>query len=364
MAGFADIIGHQQIISHLKKAIAQDMVSHAYIFDGADDAGKRMLAEAFAMTLQCETIQQLYGKQQEQQMTLFGAPSDDSFTVSDEALARARQTEPCMECRSCRQALSKNQPDIIYVTHEKKSLSVDDVREQINNSIRYKPYSSRRKVYLVDEAEKMTVQAQNALLKTFEEPPAYAVMLLLTNNAELFLPTVRSRGVMLSLKAVSNEEIRQFLMRQYQVPDYQADFCVTFAQGNVGRAMKLVNAERFSSLKDQVLQLMRRLDAIGAYQFTKELAFLKEDEENLADFLDLLLLLFRDVLLYKATAATEQLVFKKEAHTVVQLAQKSTYAGLQQTFRAIETAKVRIRLNINDALVTELLLLSIKENFT
>ena len=135
MAGFKDIIGHEQIIEHLQNAIGMDKVSHAYIINGPDKSGKMMLAEAFAMALQCEK----HGK------------------------------EACMECHSCRQALGHNQPDIIYVNHEKpNTIGVDDIRTQINNDIDIKPYSSRYKVYIVDEAQKMNQQAQNALLKTIE----------------------------------------------------------------------------------------------------------------------------------------------------------------------------------------------------
>ena len=101
--------------------------------------------------------------------------------------------------------MSGNHPDLIYVTHEKPaSIGVDDVRRQINDTIQVKPYSSAHKIYIVDEAEKMTVQAQNALLKTIEEPPAYAVILLLTTNAEAFLPTILSRCVQLKLKPLKD----------------------------------------------------------------------------------------------------------------------------------------------------------------
>ncbi|MCD8156749.1 MAG: hypothetical protein LUD53_04795 [Clostridiales bacterium] len=195
MAGFQDIIGHEQIIAHFKNAIAMDKVSHAYILDGPEHAGKRMLAEAFAMTLQCETVQGVCSGAEEaaEQVTLFSLPEETDFGVSQAARARAAATEPCMECRSCVQALGKNQPDIIYVTHVKTGISVDDIREQVNADICVKPYSSRYKVYIIDEAETMNVQAQNALLKTLEEPPAYAVILLLTTNADAFLPTIRSR---------------------------------------------------------------------------------------------------------------------------------------------------------------------------
>ena len=175
MAGFKDIIGHEQIIEHLQNAITMDKVSHAYIINGPDKSGKMMLAEAFAAALQCER----------------------------------GGNEPCMECHSCKQAAGRNQPDILYVRHEKpNTISVDDIRTQLNNDIVIKPYSSKYKIYIVDEAEKMNVQAQNALLKTIEEPPAYAIILLLTTNADLFLPTILSRCVTLNIKAVPDEKIK------------------------------------------------------------------------------------------------------------------------------------------------------------
>ena len=175
MAGFRDIIGHNQIIEHLKNAIRMEKISHAYILNGENNSGKMMLAEAFAMALQCE----------------------------------AGGDEPCMECRSCRQAKEHNQPDIIYVTHEKPNIiSVDDIRHQLNNDIVIKPYSSKYKIYIVDEAEKMNTQAQNALLKTIEEPPAYGIILLLTTNADSFLPTILSRCITMNLKTVQEELIK------------------------------------------------------------------------------------------------------------------------------------------------------------
>lgn len=100
--------------------------------------------------------------------------------------------DPCQECHSCQtRLLPGNQPDIIRVLHEKpNSISVDDIRTQINNDVAIKPYSSKYKIYIVNEAEKMTQQAQNALLKTLEEPPEYVVILLLTSNLNALLPTI------------------------------------------------------------------------------------------------------------------------------------------------------------------------------
>lgn len=136
-----------------------------------------------------------------------------------------------MQCHACRQVLSGNHPDLIYVTHEKPaSIGVDEIREQINNTIMIRPYSSYYKIYIVDEAEKMTVQAQNALLKTIEEPPSYAVILLLTTNQDAFLPTILSRCVQLKLKPLRDSVVKEYLIQSLKVEEAQAEIYAAFAR--------------------------------------------------------------------------------------------------------------------------------------
>ena len=181
MGSFKDVVGHKDIINYIRSAVTENRVSHAYILNGERGAGKKMLASLFAMTLLCEK----------------------------------QGPEPCNECHSCRQAKSGNHPDIIRVTHEKpNSISVDDIRRQVNDDIQIKPYQGPWKIYIIAEADLMTVQAQNALLKTIEEPPAYAVIFLLTENAEALLPTITSRCVMLKLRNIKDTLIRKYLMEQ------------------------------------------------------------------------------------------------------------------------------------------------------
>lgn len=189
MSRFADIVGQEQLKEHLQNAVKQNKVSHAYIINGERSSGKEFIAKVFAMALQCENRQ--------------GA-------------------EPCQECHSCLQALGKNQPDIIFLTPEKPGrISVDDIRRQINADVAIKPYSSPRKIYIVNEGEKMTVQAQNALLKTLEEPPEYAVIIILTANVDSLLPTILSRCVVLNMKPAKDTQIKKYLMETMQIPDYK-----------------------------------------------------------------------------------------------------------------------------------------------
>ena len=329
MAGFKDIVGHEQIIEHLKTAIEMGKVSHAYILNGPDLSGKMMIAEAFAIALLCEK----------------------------------QDPDGCGECRSCRQSDDRNNPDIIYVKHDKpNTISVDDIRTQLNNDIVIKPYSNQYKIYIVDEAEKMNQQAQNALLKTIEEPPAYAVIMLLTTNADSFLQTIRSRCITLNLKSVKNDVIKSYLMTEKKIPDYQADVCAAFAQGVVGKAIKLASSDDFNELKESALSLIKRLDDIDLYEMGEAIKQISDYKLQVQDYFDLITVWYRDVLYMKATNDVNGLIFKDEVYDIKKQASKHSYHGIETIIEALDKAKLRINANVNFDLVIELLLMTIKEN--
>ena len=329
MAGFDDIIGHEQIIEHLQNAIELKKVSHAYIINGEKGAGKMLIADAFALTLQCE-------KQGE---------------------------NPCMECHSCKQALSGNHPDIIHVSHEKPgTISVEEIRTQLNNDILIKPYSSPKKIYIIDEADKLTVQAQNALLKTIEEPPEYGVVILITNNADALLPTILSRCVVLNIKPVKDSVIKRYLMERLKVPDYKADLSIAFARGNVGKAVALASSENFDMIKKDALDMLKYLEDMEIHEVVAWVKKTADYKLEINDFLDILTVWFRDVLLFKATKDVNMLIFKDQIQEIRKKADHSSYNGLEEIVNAIEKAKVRLNANVNFDLTIELMLLTIKEN--
>lgn len=322
MPGFRDIIGHEKIIAHMQQAIRTGNVSHAYILDGPEHAGKRMLADAFAMALQCET----------------------------------QKGEGCLVCRSCKQALSGNQPDIITLQPEKPgTVSVKEVREQINDTIDIRPYSSRYKIYIIENAQKMTQAAQNALLKTLEEPPSYVVFLLLTTNSESFLQTVRSRCVTLRLQAAAGEQIRAYLMKQYKIPDYQADVCSTFAQGNMGRAIRLAGSEDFYEKKERMLKSVRKLPDARPHEAAVWVAEFSDWKEDLPVYLELLLLWYRDVLVMKSEKEIVHLIFSDQTDEIRRQADTWSYARIGSVLDQIRIAMDRIRSNVNRDLVLEVL---------
>ena len=308
------VLGHEEVVKHLKNAAAMDKVSHSYIFAGEKGSGKKLLAKLFAMTLQCEK----------------------------------HGDEPCLQCSSCKKAMNRNHPDIIYISHEKpNSIGIEDIREQLISDVSIKPYTGPYKIYIVDEAEKMTVQAQNALLKTIEEPPAYAVILLLVNNGSTLLPTIASRCVTLNFKPVRDEVIKKYLMEELHVPDYQAEVSVAFAQGNVGKAKQIATAEDFTEMMDAAFRILKRGQDMEVYEMVDAIKLLSEQKHTIYEYLDLYLVWFRDVLMFKATRQIDGLVFRQEYNDII---------------RAIETAKARLQANVNFDLTMELLFLTIREN--
>ena len=329
MAGYQDIIGQEQLKEHLRNAVRSRKVSHAYILNGEKSSGKEFIARIFAMSLQCEK----------------------------------KEVDPCQVCHSCLQALSGNHPDIIYVTHEKpNTISVDDIRTQINADIAIKPYSSEYKIYIVNEAEKMNAQAQNALLKTLEEPPAYGVILLLTSNLEALLPTILSRCVVLNIKPVADQQVKKYLMEQLKVPDYKAEVCTAFARGNIGKAKALAASEDFEKVKTEVLSLLKYIQEMELYEMIAAIKKITEYKLDINDYLDIMMIWYRDVLLFKATKDMSHVIFREKISSLQKVADRTSYEGIERVIHALEQAQNRLNANVNLELTMELLLLTMKED--
>lgn len=329
MANFKDIIGQAQVKTHLQTAIQQKNISHAYLFCGEVGSGRQTMAAAFARALLCES------------------PTEDP--------------DSCGHCKSCLQAKSANHPDIHYITHEKYNIRVDEIREQLNNDIQIKPYSSPYKIYIIPDAHRMNEQAQNALLKTLEEPPEYAVIILLSDNASALLPTIVSRCITLQMKPVSKEEIAGYLTEHLQMEPDRAEIAAGFCQGNIGQAIRFASSDDFQNMKENVLTLLKEIDDMSLPAITESIKTFSKDKGNFFDYLDLMLLWYRDILMYKATKDTNLLLYRDEYSAISSQASKRSYEDIERIIQAIDKVKVRLNANVNFDLAIELMLLTIKD---
>ena len=230
---------HDELMLDMLRAARHDRSRHAYIFEGSEDAGLYPSARLFAAALTCEDT----------------------------------QSAPCGSCPSCRRSASNTNPDIItFVKPKDKSTIGVDTARAVADDAYIKPFGSGKKVYIIKNADLMTPQAQNALLKTLEEPPEFAVFILIAEDAQLLLQTVRSRCVTVRFPRVSDDAVRKYIQNTY--PDAEnIDFLVKYAAGAPHSIDDIIGDAEFAQLRadsfDALARILshRRLDTLEAADF-------------------------------------------------------------------------------------------------
>ena len=200
------MLGNQRLKENLIQSISRGRVSHFYLICGPVGSGKHTLARLMAAAMVCK-----------------------------------EQQKPCLQCAACRKVMAGSHPDFITVDDpDKKTVTVDLVR-QARADMFIQPNEADRKIYLFPRAQDMRVEGQNALLKVLEEPPSYGVFLLLTDNPEKLLPTVRSRCTELKLQGLTDAQLRHALQHDYPSADAeQIDGAIARCGGYLGQAKTLL----------------------------------------------------------------------------------------------------------------------------
>lgn len=324
MYRFSDIIGHDEVKTHFKAAIQMNKVSHAYMIEGEVGSGKKLLADTFAKVLECQ----------------------------------GHGDEACDTCQSCILFNSGNHPDIIHIKATKKTgLGVDDIREQINQDVHIRPYVFDYKVYILHEADGMTVQAQNALLKTLEEPPSYVRFLLLATHTQGFLPTILSRCVVIKLRPVSEAKITAYLQEKMNVPDYQAGVYASFSRGNIGKALSLKDSEAFKEMRGDMIRVMEALSTKDKIKVMDQVTVFEKYKEEKDIFLDLCLTWLRDLMMVKSLKEGPKVIHLDMHNQMLKQAPHLSYNRISMLINGIERILRYDRLHINYTLLVEVMLI-------
>ena len=325
MYTFEEIRGNTPLVEQLRRSAASGRSSHAYLFLGGAGAGKRLIANTFAKALQCEG-----------------------------------ETRPCDSCKSCHAFNHGNHPDVIYFQPLKngKTYTIEDVREQLLETVDLKPFQYEKKIYIIEKADTLNIQSQNALLKTLEEPPAHAVFLLLAERAEAFLPTILSRVVVMKIRPLSAETIADYLMQAGHLAE-ESHILSAYAQGRIGQALELVEDEGFREMRQDILGKLEVLPSMSegdAYLLAKDLEGYKNDLR----FLDIMELWYRDLLTAKSLREEGYLIQRDKKDAIFRAA-KEPAALLAKKAAAVRTARMRLAQNANFRLTMEVMLMDLKE---
>ena len=251
---FETILGNQKVKQMLQNSIEKNIVSHSYMFIGLEGIGKKMIAKEFAKKILC--LNQIIDNQ--------------------------------CNCKSCIEFDTNNNPDFLIVEPDGNSIKIEQIRN-LQKLIQEKPIISNRKVYIIDNADLMTKEAQNCLLKTLEEPPEYAVIILVGSNENLFLPTIKSRCMILHFDKISNEEMKRYLKDNLGINQINEEMLDMF-QGSIGKAINLKDKqEEYESIYGFINNL-GKMDVIELYKYAKPLYKFKEEIFEVLDYINILLL--------------------------------------------------------------------------
>lgn len=251
---FDEIIGNEQIKGELRKSLKENKVSHSYMFVGIEGIGKQMTAKAFAQMILC---------------------------INEEERG-------CQKCKSCIEFQSHNHPDFLYIEPEGNSIKIEQIR-YLQRKIQEKPIISDRKVYIINDADKMTKEAQNCLLKTLEEPPEYSTIILIGSNENAFLNTIKSRCMIMTFKPISSDLIKKYMEETYGMQNISENMLEAF-QGSIGKAINLKDKKEQYEKIEKAIQEMDTKNIIDCLQLCEDIYKEKDEIMNILEYVNIILL--------------------------------------------------------------------------
>ncbi len=278
--------------------------ANTYIFEGAAGLSKHECARLFAKALVCNNT----------------------------------NNAPCCNCPACIEADAQSHPDIIFIEPEKDraTIGVDPVRDAVNE-VMIKPFYNRHKVFIIDEGDILTPQAQNALLKIIEEPPEYAVFIIVTTNSELLLETVRSRSVIITFSPRPDQVVRDYIEKKFP-HEPRIDFLVKYSAGIPKAADKIVENEEFDTLREEVLNLIPRLLSKNKSHAYEVADYIDKNKEKAQNIYDIMLVYLRDAVVY-STGNSENIINTDKKDKISLLATSYELRILSLAIDEIITAK-------------------------
>ncbi len=307
----SEIIGHNEVRRYFLNAIERGALSHAHLILGENGIGKSLLAQEFAV--------KILGKEE-----------------------------------------IKPYVDIIEfkVPKGKKTIGVDDIRSVIEE-VSKRPFEGDKKVIIVYNGDMITVQAQNAFLKTIEEPPRGVFIFILAENGEAILDTIKSRCQIHKLNRLKGDEIEKFIDQKYpSLGTIERESILAFANGIPGRCEYFMDSDEFKNLRNLAVNLLMDINTTRESEFLSYSGELLKHKDNCDEILDLILSFIRDILIYKDTGSTELIMNKDKIEYIIKCAGEFSYNKLEQMINAINSGKGNLRSNVNPGLTFDVMLIT------
>lgn len=325
---YSEIVGQNNEKNSLINQIMNKNLSHCYIFEGPKDIGKYELSLVFAQSLLCKDFDR----------------------------------EPCNLCSSCIKVNSMNHPDLHILNTDEKSIKREDIDELIE-LIYKKPYESDKKIFIINECEKMTTQAANTFLKTLEEPIGESVIILLTNNINLLLDTIVSRCQIIKLKNIDKKEIEKILKEKYNASDMNAAIASYYSKGILNKAVNIITEkDDILKIREQVIMIFDKiinLDSNIIFEYEK---YFEDQKDNIDKIIEIMMIWIRDIDFCKNDL--QNLVANKDFLSLIKIhVNKTDGADLNRLIEYLQFSSDNIKYSVNYKLTIDKMLLKIQEGF-
>lgn len=310
----------------LIKSIKNNQISHCYIFEGPKGMGKYDLSVVFAQSLLCE-----------------------NFTDN-----------PCNHCSSCIKINSGNHPDLHIINNDETTIKREEIDELIE-SVYKKPYESNKKVYIIKDAHEMTTQASNTFLKTLEEPPGDSVIILLTSNSNLLLPTIVSRCQTIKFRNVDKETIINFLKDNFEIKYEEAALAAEYSKGVLQKAVNIVKGnDIILNQRAEIINLFDKIinsDAEIIYDLEN---YFEENKDNIDIIIEIIMMWLRDCIFVQNNM--DDLVLNKDFKQLAKIHAQSMRKN-NNLIELLQNTSNNIKSNVNYKLAIDNMLLKIQEVF-
>jgi DNA polymerase-3 subunit delta' len=316
------VSGHAWAVLSLDRAVAADRPAHAYLISGPPHVGKTTLARSLALALNCQA---------------------------------AESARPCGRCRSCQLINAGKHPDVQLIEPDGARVKIDQVRA-LQHDLSLRPVEGRCRVAIFDQFEAATTEAQNALLKTLEEPPDYVVLIVLASDPELLLPTIVSRCQQVPLRPLTLAQVRAALIKQWNVAADQANLLAHLSGGRLGWAVSAASDSSVMSARAKFLddlQSLLKADRVARFAYAEDLT---KKSDLARDAIDLWRTWWRDVLL-AGSGSSAELINVDRAAQIQALAQHIDLNQAKAAADACGRALWQMDKNVTPRLVVEVLLL-------
>ncbi len=254
---FNNIIGNEKVKELLNKSIEQNNILHSYLFLGIEGIGKSLFAKQFAKMILCQN-----------------------------------DIKPCNKCKSCIEFENNNNPDFTIINNDEKVIKIDQIRE-MNKKITEKPITSNKKVYIINNSDTMTKEAQNSLLKTLEEPPEYAVIILIASNENKLLNTIRSRTIKINFNKLKYEELLEYASKN-NIETLKTNMLL-FADGSIEKVLKIKENEETYLQIENLINNLDKKNLIYILNNSEVLYKAKEEIYDILEYINILLLNTKEI---------------------------------------------------------------------